>query len=294
MSVRIAFLGLGLMGAPMARRLAEAGTDLVVWNRSREKTVPFRGTAEIAETPMAAAHGADAVFLCLTDAEAVETVVLGPGGLAEAGRLKRVVDFSSIHPDRTRTIARRIAEATGAGWVDAPVSGGVPGAQQGTLAIMAGGEQADVEAVRPLVAPLCARFTHMGPVGAGQVTKLANQIIAGCTIAIVAEAIAFAEAAGIDATRLPEALAGGFADSAPFRLFAPRMAARDYSNPIGSSRLMLKDLDAVHEAGRKVDAVLPMSSVAAELYRSTARLGLADENIAALVEVLAGKGRKQG
>lgn len=293
MSVRVAFLGLGLMGAPMARRLAEAGTDLVVWNRSREKTTPFRGAAEIAETPMTAARGADAVFLCLTDAEAVEAVVFGPGGLAEADRLNRIVDFSSIPPDRTRAIARRVAEATGAGWVDAPVSGGVPGAEQGTLAIMAGGDEGDVEAVRPLVAPLCARFTHMGPVGAGQVTKLANQIIAGCTIAIVAEAIAFAEAAGIDATRLPEALAGGFADSTPFRLFAPRMAARDYSNPIGSSRLMLKDLDAVHEAGRKVDAVLPMSSVAAELFRATARLGLADENIAALVEVLAGSGLKR-
>lgn len=293
MSARIAFLGLGLMGAPMARRLAEAGTDLVVWNRSREKAVPFRDIARIAETPMAAARETDAVFLCLTDADAVEAVVLGPAGLAEAGQLNRIVDFSTISPDRTRTIAGRIAEATGAAWVDAPVSGGVPGAEQGTLTIMAGGAAADVEAVRPLMAPLCARFTHMGPVGAGQVTKLANQIISGCTIAIVAEAIAFAEAAGIDATRLPEALAGGFADSAPFRLFAPRMAARDYSRSIGSSRLMLKDLDAVREAGRKVDAVLPMSSLAAELYRATARHGLADEDIAALVEVLSGDARKR-
>ena len=286
--MRIGFVGLGTMGAPMARRLADAGTDLTVWNRSREKAAPFEGVARIVATPAEAAVGAELVCLCLTDARAVEAVVFGPGGLAEADGLKRVVDFSSIRPDVTRDIAARLKERTGAGWVDAPVSGGVPGAEQGTLAIMAGGAEEDVAAAGPHLSPVCARFTHMGPVGAGQTTKLANQIIAGCTITIVAEAVNFAESAGIDATRLFEALSGGFADSGPFRVFGPRMAARDFENPIGSSRLMLKDLDTVRDTARTCDAILPMTSTAAELLRATGTRGRLDDDISALIEVFAG------
>jgi 3-hydroxyisobutyrate dehydrogenase len=288
MSTRIAFLGLGLMGAPMARRLAEAATDLVVWNRSREKTEPFEGMANIAATPAEAAHGADLVCLCLTDAAAVEAVVFGSGGLVEVGGLKRVIDFSSIRPDTTRDIAERLRDRTGAGWIDAPVSGGVPGAEQGTLVIMAGGAVADVEAAKALTAPLYSRFTHMGPVGAGQTTKLANQIIAGCTIAVVAEAVNFAERAGIDAAKLFEALAGGFADSKPFQIFGPRMVARDYEKPLGTNRLMLKDLDTVRDTARGLEAMLPMSATAGELYRSTGAQDLLDADISALIEMFAG------
>lgn len=288
MSGSIAFLGLGLMGAPMARRLADAGVNLTVWNRSREKAAPFEGKARIAETPADAARGADLVCLCLTDARAVEAVVFGPGGLVEVEGLARVIDFSSIRPDTTRDIAARLKDATGAGWIDAPVSGGVPGAEQGTLAIMAGGSDEDVAIAAPLVGPLCARFTHMGPVGAGQTTKLANQIIAGCTITIVAEAVNFAERAGIDASKLFEALGGGFADSKPFQIFGPRMAARDYEKPLGTSRLMLKDLDTVRDMARPVDAMLPMTATAAELLRSTAAKDLLDADISALIEMYAG------
>ena len=291
MSGSIAFLGLGLMGAPMARRLAEAGVDLTVWNRSPEKATPFEGIARIAETPADAARGAEFVCLCLTDAKAVEAVVFGPGGLVEVEGLTRVIDFSSIRPDTTRDIAARLKEATGAGWIDAPVSGGVPGAEQGTLAIMAGGSDEDVAIAAPLIDPLCDRFTHMGPVGAGQTTKLANQIIAGCTITIVAEAVNFAERAGINASKLFEALGGGFADSKPFQIFGPRMAARDYEKPLGTSRLMLKDLDTVRDTARPVDAMLPMTATAAELLRSTAAQDLLDADISALIEMYAGAGK---
>lgn len=291
MSGSIAFLGLGLMGAPMARRLADAGVDLTVWNRSREKAAPFEGKARIAETPADTARGAELVCLCLTDAKAVEAVVFGPGGLVEVEGLTRVIDFSSIRPDTTRDIAARLKDATGAGWIDAPVSGGVPGAEQGTLAIMAGGVEEDVAVAAPLVDPLCDRFTHMGPVGAGQTTKLANQIIAGCTITIVAEAVNFAERAGIDASKLFEALGGGFADSKPFQIFGPRMAARDYAKPLGTSRLMLKDLDTVRDTARPVDAMLPMTATAAELLRSTAAQDLLDADISALIEMYAGAGK---
>jgi len=287
-TTKVAFLGLGLMGAPMARRLAGAGANLMVWNRSREKAAPFEGKAAIADTPAEAAKGAELVCLCLTDARAVEAVVFGPGGLAEVAGLTRVIDFSSIRPDTTRDIAARLKEKTGAGWIDAPVSGGVPGAEQGTLAIMAGGAESDIAAAKPLVQPMCARFTHMGPVGAGQTTKLANQIIAGCTITIVAEAVNFAERAGIDATKLFEALGGGFADSKPFQIFGPRMAARDYEKPLGTARLMLKDLDTVRDTAKPVDAMLPMTSTAAELLRSTETRDLLDADISALIEMYAG------
>ncbi|MEJ8572048.1 NAD(P)-dependent oxidoreductase [Microbaculum marinum] len=288
MTARIAFLGLGLMGAPMARRLAQSGCELVVWNRSREKAEPFVGLAAIADTPAAAAKGADLVCLCLTDAKAVEAVVFGKDGLVEAADLRCVIDFSSIRPETARDIAARLGEATGAGWIDAPVSGGVPGAEQGTLVVMAGGDEGDVEAAKSLTTSLYSRFTHMGPVGAGQTTKLANQIVAGCTIAIVAEAVNFAERSGIDAAKLFEALGGGFADSKPFQIFGPRMVARDYEKPLGTCRLMLKDLDTVRDAARPIDAMLPMASAAAELYRSTATRDLLDSDISALIEMFAG------
>jgi len=170
--------------------------------------------------------------MCLTDAAAVDEVVFGPDGLATAkGAGKLVVDFSSIHPDAARSIAARLKDANGMGWIDAPVSGGTPGAEQGTLAVMAGGDAADIERVRPYVLAMARRLTHMGPLGAGQTTKLCNQVIVGCAMAVLAEATRLAVNAGIDAKRLPEALAGGFADSIPLQLFVPRMVQGIHSPP---------------------------------------------------------------
>ena len=225
--MRLAFLGLGLMGAPMARRLLAAGHDVTVWNRSAAKAEPLREAgARIAATPAEAAAEAGIVFLNLMDAAATESVCFAPGGIAEAPRADRVVvDHSSIPPERTRAIAARLHAANGTRWVDAPVSGGTRGAQDGTLAVMAGGEAADVERIRPHVAAMARNLTHMGPLGAGQTAKLCNQIISGSLMAVIAEAVRLAQNAGIDAARLPEAFAGGFADSLPLRLFVPRMAS---------------------------------------------------------------------
>jgi 3-hydroxyisobutyrate dehydrogenase len=231
--------------------------------------------------------------MCLMDAKAVETVVFGPHGLAEVSGPTVLVDFSTLHPETSRQFAARLRQANGMGWVDAPVSGGVPGAKAGTLAIMAGGDEQDIEAVRPVVENLCARFTRMGGAGAGQSTKMCNQIISGCTMAVVAEAVNFALRSGVEASLLTEALRGGFADSIPFQLFAPPMAAQDYSRLLGATNTMLKDLDTVADIGAQVSAALPMTSVAAAIMRDVVAKGDGESDISTLIKyyLAAGQGR---
>jgi 3-hydroxyisobutyrate dehydrogenase len=266
---KLGYLGLGMMGFPMTRRLINAGHDVTVWNRSSGKAAPLvLAGGKQAARPSEVANAASILFMCLTDAAAVEEVVFGPDGLTTAvGSGKLVVDFSSIHPDATRAIAARLKISNGMGWIDAPVSGGTPGAEQGTLAVMAGGEASDIERVRPYVLAMARRFTHMGPTGAGQTTKLCNQVIVGCAMAVLAEATRFAVNAGIDATRLPEALAGGFADSIPLQLFVPRMAQGIHSPPFGHISTMLKDLDTVIDVAHGTSSPVPMAGLAAQLFR---------------------------
>jgi 3-hydroxyisobutyrate dehydrogenase len=177
------------------------------------------------------------------------------------------VDFSSIHPDKARAIATRLKAANGMGWIDAPVSGGTKGAEEGTLAVMAGGEAVDIERVRPYVLAMARRLTHMGPTGAGQMTKLCNQVIVGCAMAVLAEATRLAVNSGIDAGKLPEALAGGFADSIPLQLFVPRMVQGIHSPPLGHIATLLKDLDTVGEVAHDTSTPVPMASLAAQLFR---------------------------
>jgi 3-hydroxyisobutyrate dehydrogenase len=252
-TIPLAYLGIGLMGLPMTLRLLAAGFPVSVWNRSAAKLDPAlaQGATAVA-TPRAAVEAAQIVFLCLTDASAVEEVV---------------VDFSSIHPDKARSIAARLRAANGMGWVDAPVSGGVKGAGEGSLAVMAGGDAAEFERVAPYVLLMARRFTLMGPQGAGQTTKLCNQIIAGCAMTVLAEATRLAVNAGIDASRLPEALAGGFADSIPLQLFVPRMAQGIYDPPIGAIATILKDLDTVVDVAQATGSPVPMAGLSAQLFR---------------------------
>jgi 3-hydroxyisobutyrate dehydrogenase len=266
---RLGYLGLGMMGFPMTRRLVNAGYDVTVWNRSSGKAAALvEAGAKLAAHPRDVATTASTIFMCLTDAAAVENVILGPDGLAmAAGAGKLVVDFSSIHPDAARSIAARLKAANGMAWIDAPVSGGPMGAEEGTLAVMAGGDATDIERVRPYVLAMARRLTHMGPVGAGQTTKLCNQVIVGCAMAVLAEATRLAVNAGIDARRLPEALAGGFADSIPLQLFVPRMAQGIHSPPLGHIATMLKDLDTVIDVARDTSSPVPMAALAAQLFR---------------------------
>ncbi|MGB3245871.1 MAG: NAD(P)-dependent oxidoreductase [Sulfitobacter sp.] len=280
---RIGFLGTGLMGLPMVLRLVSAGYPVTVWNRSADKAAPAveQGAVQ-AETPAALAAKSDIVMCCLTNAAAVEAVVFGPDGIASVKGPELLIDFSSMDPDMTRTLGDRLRAAHGMGWIDAPVSGGTPAATDGTLTIMCGGSEADFARAAPVMDPVARRVTHMGPAGAGQMTKLVNQIIAGGTMALVAEAVNFAKRTGIDATKLTDALAGGFADSKPFQLFAPRMAAENFENPLGTVAMMLKDLDTVAAAGEG-RADLPLTQAARTLMRRAAEMGHDEHDISTIV-----------
>jgi 3-hydroxyisobutyrate dehydrogenase-like beta-hydroxyacid dehydrogenase len=288
---KLGYIGVGLMGEPMVMRLLAAGYRVTVWNRSRGKLkeVLAEGAIE-AKTPGELAAASDIVFMCVTDTLAAEEVVFGANGVAEgAAPDKTLVDLSSIRPDATRAMATRLKTATGMAWVDSPVSGGVQGAAAGSLAIMCGGDAADVERVRPVVMSLCQRFTHMGPSGAGQITKLCNQVIVGSTLAVLAEAVNLAERAGVDATRLTEALTGGWADSKPFQIFVPRMAAHSHEPKLGAVSTMLKDLDTATSVGRASEAALPMTALAAELMRIRAAQSSAEDDLGSIVSVHAAR-----
>ncbi|MDP6427080.1 MAG: NAD(P)-dependent oxidoreductase [Rhodospirillales bacterium] len=289
---KLGFAGIGLMGAPMTARLIDAGYGVTVWNRTRAKIEPLLGKgATEAAGPAEVTERSEIVLICLTDADAAEAVVFGAGGISEAAAAdKLLVDFSSIRPDRARAMAERLRGETGMGWIDAPVSGGVRGAEDGTLAILAGGAAEEIDRVRPVLATLSQRVTHMGPSGAGQVTKLCNQVIVGSAIATIAEAVRLAEASGVDATMLAEALAGGFADSQPLQIFAPRFAGRVTEPLLGHVYTMLKDLDAARDLGAANLAPLPMAVTAAELLRRAAANGHAEEDIGMIMELLGDRG----
>ena len=270
----VAYLGLGLMGLPMALRLLDAGYTVHVWNRSRDKLAPALAKGAVAAaTPRAACEAADITLMCLLNAGVVESVVFGKDGAAEASRSDKVlIDHSSMRPDKTREYARRLCEANGMQWVDAPVSGGVAGAQNGSLAIMCGGEVDAYERVKPVMAAYGANINLMGTSGAGQVTKLCNQLIVGSNLAVLAEAVRLAQNAGVDAAMLPKALAGGFADSKPLQIFVPRMV-NGFEHVLASSNTMLKDLDTALDLARETETPLPISGLAAQLLRLLAARG---------------------
>jgi 3-hydroxyisobutyrate dehydrogenase len=284
--MKIAYLGLGLMGLPMTLRLLKAGFSVTVWNRSREKLAPALAAGALAaDTPAQAARSADVVLMCVMDTHAVDAVVFGPEGVAlTPGEGKVLIDHSSIRPDATREFAARLKAQNGMDWIDAPVSGGVMGAQEGTLAIMAGGETGAIERVRALLAHYSQQVTRMGPCGSGQATKLCNQVIVTTTIAVIAEAVRLATASGVDAALLPRALAGGWADSKPLQVFVPRMTS-GYDQPIGAAYTMLKDLDTALDLARSSVTPMPVAATAAELYRALGARGQGGSDPAELVKL---------
>lgn len=288
---RLGYIGMGLMGAPMTRRLLDAGYSMAVWNRSADKVKPLVENGAIAaKSPRDVAEQADIVMMCLTAAPAVREVVFGKDGVAEAnGAGKRLVDFSSMRPDLTREWSAELRKRNGMGWLDSPVSGGVPGAEKGTLAIMAGGEQADFDAVKGVVAHLSSRYTLMGPSGAGQTTKLVNQIVVGATIMTLAEAFAFAERAGVDPAQIPEALKGGWADSLPMQIFGPRFAKKQLEPKLGDLAIMVKDLNTVADVARAVDAPLPMAGTGLQLMRLMMARGHGEDCLTAVCKLFEGK-----
>nr|WP_313403780.1 NAD(P)-dependent oxidoreductase [Pseudomonas sp.] len=284
----LAFAGIGLMGLPMTRRLLAAGYPLTLWNRTPDKCAPLLelGAHRVAN-PAELCRDASVVMLCLANTEVVREVVFGPGGIVEGARPGQLlVDFSSLEPAATREMAAELEARTGMRWVDAPVSGGTPGAEAGTLAIMAGGREEDVERVRPVLAHLGQRLTRMGEVGAGQVTKVCNQMIVACNALVIAEVVALAERAGVDASLIAPALAGGFADSKPLQILAPQMAASQFEPIKWHVRTLLKDLDTAVKLSREQGSATPMSGLAAQLMRLHGSQGFLERDPATLVEML--------
>lgn len=267
---KIAFLGIGLMGAPMALRLLGAGFSVTVWNRDRAKAEALSANgAAIASSPAEAASVADVIVCMLTNAQAVGEVLFDMGTADVIRQDAIVIDMSSIAPPFARQYAERLAER-GVRHIDAPVSGGVVGASAGTLAIMAGGDASAIAELADVFAPM-GRVTHVGPSGSGQLAKLANQQIVAVTIGAVAEAMMLIEAGGGSPAAFRDAVRGGFADSRILEIHGKRMIDRQFA-PGGSSANQLKDLDAVIATAKALSLTLPLTeAVHAEFTEFVAR-----------------------
>lgn len=283
--MKLAVLGIGLMGFPMARRLCEAGHTVHVWNRSKEKAerlLPFGATVH--DKAADAVRSAELVITMLENGCVVEDVLFKKGVANAMNPGTVLIDMSSIKPSEARDHATRLGDYA-ITHLDAPVSGGTIGAEQGTLAIMVGGKATTFERAKPVFAAL-GRATHVGPSGAGQLAKLANQMIVGITIGAVAEALLLCEKGGADPAKVKEAIAGGFADSRILQVHGQRMVERDFA-PRGRMTVQLKDmrnaLDTAHEIG--FDA--PITTLLKKLYAEGVKHGLSDLDHAGLFVELA-------
>ena len=286
MREQVAFIGLGIMGGPMAGHLLSAGYHLTVHTRtkSRAQELVQRG-ARWADSPGAAASAADFVFTCVPDTPDVEAVVLGKDGVMSAAREGLiVVDHSTISPAATRKMNEALS-ARGARLLDAPVSGGDTGAKNATLSIMVGGNENAFERVRPLLGHMGKTITYCGPSGAGQLTKLVNQILVSVTNLAVAEALTFAQASGLDPQKTLSAIGGGAAGSWQLANLGPKMISRDF-RPGFMIKLQQKDLRLAIEAAREAGLDLPALDLVHQLFDEALRQGRADEGTQALYAVV--------
>jgi 3-hydroxyisobutyrate dehydrogenase-like beta-hydroxyacid dehydrogenase len=274
MKFPLGYIGAGLMGGPMVKRLTTLG-----WQVKAYDIVPERSAVS---SVAHAVQGADVVLLNLPTNEAVEDALAKLLPVLRAPQL--VVDFSTIPVDACRAHAEKLMAATGCRWVDAPVSGGPPAVEAGTLTVMAGGEPEDLERLAPLMKDIAARCTHMGPVGAGLAAKMINQLIVGVGHAMLGEAVALCERAGIDAARIPECLGGGYADSNLMKAYWPRMVQRDFA-PRGYVRQLLKDLEMVNSWAHGLDARTPMLAGALGAYRELKAAGHSELDTSAVVKL---------
>ena len=285
MSIKIGFIGLGIMGAPMAARLAQGGHALFVHTRSQVRDEVTAAGATVCASATEVAQRAEAIFTMVPDTPDVERVLFGEGGIAAgltAG--KTVVDMSSISPMATKDFARRI-EALGCEWLDAPVSGGEVGAKAGTLSIMVGGKEATFARIKPLFELMGKNITLVGGAGAGQTTKVANQIIVALNIAAVGEALVFASKAGADPAKVREALMGGFASSRILEVHGERMIKRTF-NPGFRIALHQKDLNLALQSAKAMNLALPNTANTAQLMQAAAAQGWDQLDHSALVRAL--------
>ena len=284
--MKVGFIGLGVMGRPMALHLHHAGHELFVWARRPETIGDLPAT--VCATPAALGQQCAVVFTVVTSSADVENIALGNNGLIEGMAPGSVlVDCSTIAPETARQIAAKLAEANIA-MLDAPVSGGVQGAIDGSLAIMAGGSAEALEEVRPLLECLGQRIVHIGPNGAGQVAKACNQMIMVAAIEATAEAMRLAAASGVDCAKVKQALSGGSAESRVLDVMGERMVQRNFSAGI-EARLHHKDYGIVIEAARKSGAFMPLTVTVAQQLNALMAQGMERDDTASLLRVLEGQ-----
>lgn len=285
MNKSLGFIGIGLMGQPMTQRLLAAEYTVNVWNRSTEKlgTVIKAGAIHCASIADLVAKS-DIILLCLADTRVVEDIVT-EHILAHGSQDKLLIDLSSTHPETTHRLAQLLHKTCAMDWVDAPVSGGVAGATDGTLAIMAGGTEKSVQLAREVLKPLYSQLTHMGEVGSGQVTKVCNQMIVSCNVLVIAEMLALAEKSGVDASKIATALAGGFADSKPLQIVAPEMASASYTPVKWRVKTLLKDLNMATDLAQAQNTSTPMSALASQLMQLHGSHGYLEQDPATLIKL---------
>jgi 2-hydroxy-3-oxopropionate reductase len=276
---KVSFIGIGLMGLPMAKRLLEGGLELMVWNRTQDKCIPLKESGALIAEELNTVADSEIIITMLADGQVVEEIVtqLLPSLTAE----HLVIDMSSTSQKEVTCIAQKI-ESTGARFIDAPVSGGVKGAEEGTLAIMAGSRDEQTFEEAKVVFSSMGRATRVGDVGSGQLSKLANQAIVGGTIAIVAEAVLLLEQAGVDPEAFRRALSGGFADSTILQLHGKRMSERTFE-PGGKVTTQLKDEKNILEAAQSFNLELPVTQAIFERYQDLSKnMGKGDLDHSAL------------
>lgn len=286
----VAVIGAGIMGTAIATRLLETGNRVRVFDLDADKVARLvEKGATAAESPATATAESNFVILSLNHANIVRSVVFGEGGVAQAASAgKTLIDMSSIDPSETAKMAEKLASETGMKWVDCPLSGGAPRALTGELTIVAGGEKEDFNHAYIVMQHLSTNYTLMGPSGAGQTTKLINQLFCAVAFQAVAEAVKLAEAGGVDPAIIPQALAGGRADNRIMQEFMGKFAARDYT-PTGRIDNMLKDLDALQAFAMKTKTPLPMTGQVVEIHRLLCAAGLGDRDSAEMMRLLDGK-----
>ncbi|MCX7945764.1 MAG: NAD(P)-dependent oxidoreductase [Hydrogenophilus sp.] len=284
--LRVGFVGLGLMGRPMALNVLRAGFEVLVWARRPEACEPLvEAGAKAVKSLRALGEECGVTVSVVSDGAAVAEVTLGEDGIAAGAQPGHVhVDMSTISPEEARAIGRALA-ARGVEFVDAPVSGGVVGAERGSLTIMVGGREEVVTRVQPILAAMGERITYVGPAGAGQVAKACNQVLTGVTVVAVAEALNLARAAGVDPERVREALLGGAAYSRILEQHGARMLARDF-RPGFKGWMHAKDMGFVLEEGRRVGAPTLLSAVAAQLFQALVARGEGEEDSIAVLRLL--------
>jgi 2-hydroxy-3-oxopropionate reductase len=287
MAEKVGFIGLGIMGRPMAKNLMEAGYELVLHNRSPEKAEELaeEGDATAAGSPREVAEACDIVITMLPDSPDVEAVVAGEGGVLEGIRDGALlVDMSTISPVVTEELSEKVREK-GASMLDAPVSGGDVGAIEGALSIMVGGSEEDFERARPLFDVMGKVATHVGPIGAGQVVKACNQIVVALTIEAVSEALVLGSKGGVAPEKLVEALSGGLAGSALMEAKKEKFFSHDFE-PGFRIELHHKDLGIALAAGREYGVALPVTAIVDQMLEASMAKGRGDRDHAALLTLL--------